>query len=732
MLTQRHCLRVLIVFLAGFCGFCLICLSVYAQPAQPRLPQAIQDTDRLLVRLIPARQGVIQPLVTLDRVSLGDYLEYWLDTGDFVDVNDVASAEYQERFQIYNPRRLPLTGNGVLWLRFVLQATPAGAEQQHLLLELGPNVPGSPVLFTPRVTERGLEWNETDSVNGRIRLPETSTVPVVCFLRLEGVPGMWFSPVVRKLDAASTTPLPVNWHLVGLVTLGTIFVMCLLQCMAGPGQWRLWAVLYLAAVLAQSWGGTPAPGAAYTAKTVAGTCCGGLALMLWPHVGRHLLNCRSRHHGLDASFILLCLPGAALALLPLVPQLQWMTRYTELWPLAMLIFVPSTIWACLCGIRSSVKYLLGTFIPPLAVAAAILGTRSSIEAELLAALPMLGLTLGALCLLALVHDAPRAEHAPAAPNLADLLNPLEDDMRLNMDDSKLVELCNPLAENEATAALSAPLAAIAADLENLAADTRLDEEKRQQLEAAINKLKELSTPSANLSGAIEKTEESVSADNEAVSDAAPDTADNREGNSDSDMSARMSVFDGLFEDRSSGKKDGAMTLSQAFPTDREEAAVATAPEKEHVTSGRSRLDGMPPLSMDAPNTKNTAAVHGTAEAELKIPSTPPVLNMGTPVSPDLGDKENPLHPAPQPLLTTQERSALMIALAMAGKALKAGDMRTVQRAAGTLEARSEGHTSLKRLASLMGRAAASGDKGAVRDLLFEFCDAVDRRTGKSV
>ena len=67
----------------------------------------------------------------------------------------------------------------------------------------------------------------------------------------------------------------------------------------------------------------------------------------------------------------------------------------------MAIFIPSAVWGCVVGARSSVHFLMATTIPPLATAAGLLGLRSGFDAELLAALPNLGVGLGALVLLAM-------------------------------------------------------------------------------------------------------------------------------------------------------------------------------------------------------------------------------------------------------------------------------------------------------------------------------------------
>lgn len=379
------------------------------------VPQAQPDQDRTLRQLLPANQPEVPTLSTRDHINITAYLEYFLDEADFVDITEISEPQFQERFQFFNPSRMPRYDTGTLWLRFVLPALQPGADTQRLILNLGSSVPGVPVLYTPNVAADGtVIWKEEQSERGRVLLPaQTEGMATLCLVRIDGIPGQWFCPVVTTPEASLDSF--VDWHLAAIIALGTVLILCLLKGLVEPGQWRLWALLYLAAALAQTWAG-PAPlQAGYTPKTIAGMTCAGIALMLWPHVGRHLLDSRHVSRLLDTSLILLCLPGAAAALLPLVPQFQWLSRYTELWPLCLAIFLPSALWGCVCGARSSFKFLLATLLPPLAVAAGVLGLRSGFAPEYLAVLPAFGVALGALTVLALATTPRKESEYTAAP-----------------------------------------------------------------------------------------------------------------------------------------------------------------------------------------------------------------------------------------------------------------------------------------------------------------------------
>ena len=492
--------------------------SVQAAPA-PKAPepaiQQQQDKDSVLRQLIPAKQTMVPGLITQDHLRIIPYLEFYLDT-ESTDISEISSQQSQEKFLLFDPDRLEKTATGTLWLRFILPASQpqadtldtAAAASSRLVLDLGSSIPGSPVLYTPAVTNEGtLEWRETHPDGNTLLLPEaSSSVPLTCFLRIDGIPGTWFSPVIKTADsviAASGTWQSSYWHLIGLGILGALFLTCLFKGLVEPEQWRIWMLLYLACAAAQSWSGLPKPEGIYTAKSIAALCCGGLAIILWPLAGRSMMRSSENSRVLDVSLTLLCLVGAAITVLPLVPQLRWVCRFTELWPLALALFIPSALWGCAVGAPNSFKFLLGTCIPPLATALAVLGIRSNFAPETLANLPLLGVALGALITISLAQQSIRRTDlslsqgmpAPAGGDSGALPSPAGSmllDLKTEKAEPQPVELGEPVRPEGKESLFAAYLVPLQNLEKGLAgANASLPASCRKALDSLIDKTKEL-------------------------------------------------------------------------------------------------------------------------------------------------------------------------------------------------------------------------------------------------
>lgn len=365
-----------------------------------------------------AHSGMIPPVLRSANTPLLPDLQYFIDVTGTMDVEEAAAPSNSQMFKALNVKELPRV-TGVMWLRFTLAPLPAGGRSQAMLLDMGPDVPADPVLYEPAANQAtdSVEWREIlPSHRNVMLLPEPGADPITCYIRLDGLPGIWFSPMLRSpQDAAS------NWgSLAGtaaLLALAVVMLLCLLRGLSERGQWRIWTALYVGVALAQGIFGMPAYGSgSITLNQSLAVLAPGLALMLLPHVGRHLMRTRGRSPLLDAQFILLSLPGAALALLPLLPGFSWSIRFLSLWPACTAIFTLSALGGAIMGLGGARRFLLGCLVPPLFVAAGIMGLDYGYAANLLASAPLWGTALSALLIAGtgLPRDAVQTEEANKA------------------------------------------------------------------------------------------------------------------------------------------------------------------------------------------------------------------------------------------------------------------------------------------------------------------------------
>lgn len=345
-----------------------------------------------------AHSGMIPPVLRAPSVPLLPDLQYFIDVTGTMDVEEAAAPSNSQMFKPLNVKALPRLA-GVMWLRFTLAPLPAGGRSQAMLLDMGPDVPADPVLYQPAPSPiaDSIEWREILPTHRNVLLlPEPGTEAITCYIRLDGLPGIWFSPTLRTPQDAAT-----NWGSLSgtaaLLTLGVVMLLCLLRGLSERGQWRVWTALYVGVALLQGTLGMPAYGTGHiTLNQAVAVLAPGLALMLLPHVGRHLMRTRGRSPLLDAQFVLLSLPGAALALLPLLPGFGWSIRFLSLWPACTAIFTLSALGGAIMGLGGARRFLLGCIVPPLFVAAGIMGLDYGYAANLLASAPLWGTALSAL------------------------------------------------------------------------------------------------------------------------------------------------------------------------------------------------------------------------------------------------------------------------------------------------------------------------------------------------
>ena len=371
----------------------LLVLSLAATcPAVPTPPPAPAPTPALPVSLSATPQGA-----AAGQLGILPYLSAFLDTDGDMSVEEVATPGMMPSFQPLHPRTLPRS-SGVTWLRLEIPA--AGTERtESLMLDLGQGVPAGAVLYTPDIDplSRQTTWQESQA-NWRnlLPLPLPAETPQVCFIRLDGQPPLWFAPTLRSLDNLAGAPESLLGPGV-MLALAVAMLLALLRGITERGQWRFWTALYVGAALTHAVLGGPDLGAGnITPADAISAMAPGLALMFLAHLARHLMQTASHSRLLDIQYLLLSLPGAVLALLPLWPDFSWLGRFLPLWPMLALIFVPTTLGAWLMGVPGARRFLLGCLVAALGAGLAVLDLGTLLPPFVQGTLPLWGTALSAL------------------------------------------------------------------------------------------------------------------------------------------------------------------------------------------------------------------------------------------------------------------------------------------------------------------------------------------------
>ncbi|WP_337810314.1 7TM diverse intracellular signaling domain-containing protein [Desulfovibrio sp.] len=371
----------------------LLVLSLAATcPAVPTPPPAPAPTPALPVSLSATPQGT-----AAGQLGILPYLSAFLDTDGDMSVEEVATPGMMPSFQPLHPRTLPRS-SGVTWLRLEIPA--AGTEStESLMLDLGQGVPAGAVLYTPDIDplSRQTTWQESQA-NWRnlLPLPLPAETPQGCFIRLDGQPPLWFAPTLRSLDNLAGAPESLLGPGV-MLALAVVMLLALLRGITERGQWRFWTALYVGAALTHAVLGGPDLGAGnITPADAVSAMAPGLALMFLAHLARHLMQTASHSRLLDIQYLLLSLPGAVLALLPLWPDFSWLGRFLPLWPMLALIFVPTTLGAWLMGVPGARRFLLGCLVAALGAGLAVLDLGTLLPPFVQGTLPLWGTALSAL------------------------------------------------------------------------------------------------------------------------------------------------------------------------------------------------------------------------------------------------------------------------------------------------------------------------------------------------
>ncbi len=377
------------------------------------------------------------------------YFEAFVDNTGQLSIYEIQNESVQAKFIPLNEAKLHRQ-QGALWLRFTLSVqNPDAKQKQSYLLDMGEDKSLSPLLFVAQADSFSQEviWEKFLPSDGSVfLLPEMQDEPITVFIRLDGIPGIWFTPTLRTPQNAATT-IELFAKPAAIVALVVVMLLCLLRGLTEKGQWRYWAGLYTAVSLFYAIYGVPSANkGSIPMENLAQIMAPGLALILWAHVGRHLLRTQDNSKALDWQYLGLTLVGIVVALLPLISNYAWTVYYLSLWPALTLFFIPSTIAAWIQGLSGAKRYLVASILPPLGLAIGLIGlfepgslsNEPFLPVSILATMPLWGLALGTLVLAGLansqgllVQDSAQ-KNTPSEPHMTSVESVVQSDPNLRL------------------------------------------------------------------------------------------------------------------------------------------------------------------------------------------------------------------------------------------------------------------------------------------------------------
>lgn len=354
-------------------------------PAEPSVvapPPAVQEALQAVVEqttpeapveqpvqtgALPAVPGEANPASTQMNAEVPLQMAWLLDPKGTHTLGEVLAPDMRKEFTPYEPETLPHHA-GTLWMRLAPDGkVPVFPLVLDLNTRIADQLPGTPQVWLVRSGET-TGTPVRPSNDGLYPLPNPLPEHTDIYLRVNGIPAPGFVPLLR--DAASLTIVDNLGSQPQLVLLAVLLFLCLLRGVAERREWRMWAALYIAAVWVQAFWGLPTTPAGEVSRwDMPGLLAPGVALLILPHVGRHML--RTRHHApfIDMQFVLLALLGIAISVAPLVPGYTWTLQFLPLWPLFMLLLLPGTFAACLRRLPGAKRFFLICLLPPLGMLA---------------------------------------------------------------------------------------------------------------------------------------------------------------------------------------------------------------------------------------------------------------------------------------------------------------------------------------------------------------------------
>ena len=347
--------------------------------------------------------GVASPLnvdTIQDVHSLRQNLTWLADPNNEYSIEQVSSGKMQDQFAPLQ-NGFPITSHSPIWLHLVLtKGTAQASASAPLRLNIGDVPNGVATIFRQHTNANVIGdsawWSEKLPANAEYILPMPSSKPLHLYIKVEDTPSLWFSPTITQQKSSQSSLIPTDSFLKGLLVLS--IVGCLLRALTLQRQWPLWGALFVIANLVQVTLPLPLLSSPLNQWDIPVLIAPGLALMLLPHLGRHLLDTHKIDGLVDGSLTIYSLVGLALCLLPFAPQTIWIARLFSLWPLLILPIFPFALW----GLATKRKHFFVFFVlcalPLAGAVVSLLALFGKILHPLAHTAPYWGLGLGSLAL----------------------------------------------------------------------------------------------------------------------------------------------------------------------------------------------------------------------------------------------------------------------------------------------------------------------------------------------
>ena len=365
---------------AALLAFLCLPLPLHAAPeegaavlvAEPAPSVALPEEVLIRADVQPAPPPPMEKRSTASRLPVLSLFSQMLDEKGAFSVEEAAGK--LDGFTAYDIGPLSRE-TGTLWLHLDLSDVKDTAPHT-LWLDLGTQTPSGVSV-----------WLSSDGRNWQSARAETAGVYELApagrhgqvLVRMDGLPGLWFSPALCSLPEIMHSPERLS-HVLSLAFLALLGTLCLLLSLTERGEGRFWtAVLAFAAVVQGMWGIPSTPAGSMGAASFSGMFAAGVALFMLPHAGRVLMRTRLSSPSVDLLYLLFALPGACAAIVPLLPGMAWTARLLSLWPLAAVLYLVPALLLALRGVQGAAPFFFACLSMGGAAAVSLWGLLHGLE-----------------------------------------------------------------------------------------------------------------------------------------------------------------------------------------------------------------------------------------------------------------------------------------------------------------------------------------------------------------